>query len=215
MSLFAAKGLKVSLDPHRQLSFDLELEVGDVMQLLGPSGSGKTTILRTLARLRAPDTGRLLLEDTPADEISPARWRRRVAYLPQRPVMLSGTVATNLAAGFIGRQARLRFERPSAAALLARLGLDEELLDRDAALLSGGEAARVALCRALLLAPRVLLCDELTAGLDSESAASTVALVAEEMKAGATIIVAHDSGSWRGDALLGPRLRQQQLEITP
>ncbi|MBW2730813.1 MAG: ATP-binding cassette domain-containing protein [Deltaproteobacteria bacterium] len=215
MSLFATQGLKVSLDPRRKLSFELTLEVGDVLHLLGPSGCGKTTLLRTLARLRAPDAGNLLLEDVSASDIPPPTWRRGIAYLPQRPVMLPGTVESNLAAGLTYRRAQGAFDLQLAKECLRGVGLDKDLLSRDAALLSGGEAARIALCRALMLNPKVLLCDELTAGLDEENSANTINLLAEHMANGAIIFVAHDPSGWRSHPELGAKLREQALEPIP
>lgn len=189
------------------------LTAGELLPVLGPSGAGKTTLLRVLARLRARDGGQLELEGVAAERIEVARWRRRVAFLPQRPVMLPGTVRDNLLAVGEARAFRHALDEPRAAALLETLGLDvSRALAQDARTLSGGEAARVALVRALLTDPAILLLDEPTASLDSDAATFVVDLVARELDAGrAALLVAHDPALWQRQ--LGDRFRTPELKL--
>lgn len=152
---------------------DIDLAAGELVDLTGPSGSGKTTLLLSLARLFPSATGSLTLAGVPSARIDPARWRARVAYLPQRPVLVPGSVADNLLVPFGLAVHRGRSDRPSPEALRDAadgVGLTDVALDRPAERLSVGQGARVALLRTLLTAPDVLLLDEPDASLDDDSA---------------------------------------------
>ena len=199
--LLQVRGLTSRISGQRRVELCFELQRGAVLQLAGPSGCGKTTALRLLARLTRADRGELLLHGKPAAEIAAPAWRRQLTYLAQQPVMFEGSVLDNLLAGYATSSATSRPDdlRPQAQQLMARLGLEQEVLDQDARLLSGGEAARVALGRALLLEPAVLLADEPTAALDPDNAAALVRVVrAWTGDGGAMILVAHDAAPWEG-----------------
>lgn len=204
--VFQARGLRLDLPGREPLTLDLTVGAGQAVQLNGPSGCGKTTLLRMLARLDDPGAAQLSLDGVAAGSIDPQTWRRRVCYLAQRPAMLPGTVAENLRAGFGVRQAPRPPEGLDARgkAWLEDLGLAPgQLWEQDARTLSGGEASRVALCRALALEPRVLLCDEPTAGLDLEHGLQLASLLQRWLgQGGALVLVAHDPAPWTG---LGPR----------
>jgi putative ABC transport system ATP-binding protein len=143
---------------------------GDFVLIEGPSGSGKTSLLRLLNRLQDPAAGEILVDDMPVASLEVTRLRRQISYLQQVPVMLQGNVAENLRFPFRYGAAR-GLEVPSEErlqALLDQVRLDTKL-DADATRLSQGEKQRLALIRALLQEPRVLLCDEPTSALDAES----------------------------------------------
>jgi len=166
---------------------DLEARAGEVTAVVGPSGAGKSSLLRTLVRLDEPSGGRVLIDGRDAAEVDPCMLRRRVGLVTQAPVMLEGDVRANLAYGL---------DAPEPAALgeaLAAAGLDRSFMDRTARELSGGEAARVALARALTRDPAALLLDEPTAALDREAAAAVEALVRALAGRGlAILLVTHD-----------------------
>jgi tungstate transport system ATP-binding protein len=140
------------------------LDVGrwDVLGLVGPTGAGKSTLLRLLAGVEHPSAGKVWFGDRLLNGPGvPADVRRRVTLVFQRPLLLRGTVRYNVEYGL-----RLRGAGPAAVgSALGRLGLDG-LAGRDVRTLSGGEAQLVALARALVLRPEVLLLDEPTANLD-------------------------------------------------
>src|SRR3954447_8857946 len=145
----------------------LSVRPGEVVALTAPSGAGKSTLLRACVRL-VDSSGSITLDGVNVRSLDPRVLRRRVGFVAQRPVMLPGTVAENLAYGVAD---------PASAAALAAAGLDESFLERDASRLSGGEQAGVAIARALTRGPEVLLLDEPTTGLDAPLAAAIGAQV--------------------------------------
>ncbi|MEV1063923.1 ATP-binding cassette domain-containing protein [Streptomyces sp. NPDC050263] len=152
---------------------ELDLRAGETLAVVGRSGSGKTTLARCLAGLHRDHAGKILLDGTPLPRSLRDRGRAqlaavqyvfqdaRAAFDEHRPVLHQ-----------IARTAiRLRGTETSAAtqealAALTALGLPEDLVRRRPGQLSGGELQRAALARALLARPRVLICDEITSGLD-------------------------------------------------
>jgi tungstate transport system ATP-binding protein len=137
---------------------DISLEAIDegIVALVGPNGSGKTTLLRLMAGLEKPDAGRI---ETPEN----------VTMVFQRAVMFSASVYRNLAYGLKLRGTEDDEIRKKIAESLRTVGL-EGFEKRSAKKLSGGEQQRIAIARALLLEPEVLLLDEPTSNLDYENA---------------------------------------------
>jgi ABC-type sulfate/molybdate transport systems ATPase subunit len=143
----------------------LEISAGERLGVLGLNGAGKTSLLRLLAGIDRPTSGEVRVDGRPLSRASPAV-RRRLAYVPQRPVLLSTSVRHNVELPLRYGRAPRASRRAIATAALARLGV-EDLADRPARTLSGGEAQRVSLARALACAPDALLLDEPAAGLDA------------------------------------------------
>ncbi len=167
---------------------DLRFEAGRVTALLGPNGSGKSTLLRLLAGLERPRSGRVLVGGKPAPEA-----RASVAYAFQEAVFLSGSLRANLdlALRLRGLSPRERRSRLAEAATACGVG---HLLDRPANRLSGGEAQRANLARALSLRAPLTLLDEPLAGFDERGRGR----MREELPAllrrfaGTTVLVTHD-----------------------
>lgn len=162
----AAEGLKRT---YRRSGFALDVpslsvDAGQTMALLGPSGSGKSTLLHLLGLLERPDAGRILLdgrEVTARDTEA----RLRIAAVFQRPYLFKGSVAANVAYGLAVRGLKGADADKRVRSALERVGL-VGYETRSANSLSGGEAQRVSLARALAIEPRVLLLDEPLASLD-------------------------------------------------
>jgi len=190
---------------------DFQIARGEIVDVSGPSGCGKTTLLRALALMLPHAGGELYLDGVPAHEVGPRAWRTRVALLPQKPVMFPGTVRDNL---LVAWQLKVRHAAsgPAEDALRSALdsvGLDEVSLDRDAAKLSVGQAARVAMVRVWLTRPDVLLLDEPDASLDEASAAQVTALTMRFAEDGAVVRVRHhrpDAATTRRERLVAGRL---------
>ncbi len=153
---------------------NFELERGEVLAVVGPSGSGKSTLLRLLNRLDEPTSGTVLLNGTDTRTLAPRELRRRMGMVMQRAYLFPGTVAENVA---FGPKQQGRIISPADIdALLGHVGL-EGYASRDALTLSGGEAQRVAITRALANEPEVLLLDEPTSALDEAARHGVEALL--------------------------------------
>jgi putative ABC transport system ATP-binding protein len=180
------------------------VQPGEAVAIQGPSGSGKSTLARALATLVEADAGTVLLDGQDAHEITPTRFRTRVAFLAQQPAMLPGTVRDNLGTGPALHGKSLGDAQ--ARELILEVGLDESILPREARTLSGGERQRVALARALANAPEVLLLDEPTAALDPDAGERIVALLRALCARGLSVVmVTHVEAHAR--ALGGTRYR--------
>lgn len=139
-----------------------------VTAILAPSGAGKSTLLRCMTRLLDPDRGSITLAGTDVRALPPRELRRRVGLVAQHAVMLPGTVAENLRYGLVDLAAGAE---DALVGALDDAGLGRDFASRPAAELSGGEQARVAVARAIIREPELLLLDEPTAALDAATAA--------------------------------------------
>ena len=142
-----------------------ELEEGEIRVVVGPTGAGKSTLLRVLHLLERPTEGRALWRGEPTPWPAPLALRRRIAMAFQEPLPLAGTVFDNVAYGLKLRGFKGAELRARVGGTLALLRIDH-LAARSARTLSGGEAQRTALARALALRPELLLLDEPLAALD-------------------------------------------------
>ncbi|MFO7717143.1 MAG: ABC transporter ATP-binding protein [Thermodesulfobacteriota bacterium] len=182
----------------RKLWHDLSfgLWAGERLGVIGPSGSGKSLLLRTLAGLDALETGELRFYGQSLHNWDLPVYRARVVYLHQRPSVHEATPEQAFRAPFSLKSHRDKtYATPRALYWLQALGRDPAFLKRPGSTLSGGESQIVAVVRALLLTPDILLLDEPTASLDPETAAaveSAVQLWQQENPDRACIWTSHD-----------------------
>lgn len=206
--MIRTQSLSYSYPQGPTLTFaDVDVPQGAVLLLSGPSGCGKSTWLALVAALVTPTAGALTVAGQPLnalENVAADAWRARaIGFLPQKLHLSAAlTVQQNLA---LAQWASGTVENPAAIqTALAALGV-AELAQRKPAQLSGGQAQRAALARAVLLNPQVILADEPTASLDDEAAADAVGLLLKTAQAHhATLVIAtHDA---RVEALLKPEL---------
>lgn len=161
-----------------------EVAGGECLAVEGPSGTGKTLLLRALADLD-PAPGRVVVDGQERSEVPAYAWRRRVRYCAAEPAWWTDTPRGSLPAGAPAQ----KLDR-----LMRQLDLEPALLDRAIANLSTGERQRLALVRALLDEPSVLLLDEPTGALDPQSRALVEELIRFQMLSGrAIVLVSHDA----------------------
>ncbi len=171
---------------------DLVVPANGVTVLAGPSGAGKSTLLRLLNRLDDPLTGEIRWRDRLLTEWEPTELRRQVAMVFQRAPVFPGTVLDNLAVALPG------ITEDRALHVLEHVGLEPDLLGHEADTLSGGEAQRMCVARALLTDPAVLLADEPTAALDRAARATVEDLGRSLADSGVAVIwVSHDTDQLR------------------
>ena len=209
-ALFALEGVTVRRGGVLLLDHvTCQLPAGACTAVTGPSGAGKTTLLRLLNRLAEPDSGQIRLQGRPLPDLDVLALRRRVALVAQAQVLLTDRVLDELRAG------QPRLGEDEAVRLLEQVSLPPAMLARGTAGLSGGEAQRLCLARALAARPQVLLLDEPTSALDPAST-SAVEQAARAFIAtgGSVVLVSHDPGQTRRIAGRVLTLRAGQLTTT-
>ena len=157
------------------------LSPGECIAVRGPSGAGKTLLLRAIADLD-PNEGLVCLNGRDRSTITGPEWRRLVGYVPAEPGWWADTVGEHFS------------EWTAALAFVRHLGFPEETKAWPITRLSTGERLRLALIRALMVPPKVLLLDEPTAALDPASVAAVETLIAARVRAGLAVLwVSHDA----------------------
>ncbi|MEK6439049.1 thiol reductant ABC exporter subunit CydD [Pseudonocardia sp. T1-2H] len=167
---------------------DLTVRPGELLGVTGPSGCGKTTLIELLAGLRTPDAGDITVAGTDLCQVATAEWMRRVAWVPQRPVLLAGTVASNIALADPDASPAAIARAAEAARLDVDLGAP---VGEDGEGLSTGQRRRVALARAILADRPLLLLDEPTEGVDPQTEAAIGDALAAVTAGRTTVLVSH------------------------
>lgn len=193
----------------------LEIPAGQLTVLTGPSGCGKTTLIDLVAGLLHPDQGEVLIDGVNLLEIDHHQWRRMIGYVPQDPLLINDTVFRNLSLGdpkLNAADAEQALRLAHAWDFVSRLpqGLDTVLGERGGTL-SGGQRQRLAIARALIHQPALLILDEATSSLDQASEAAVIETI-EQLKGRLSLLaVSHDEGLVRvADQV--HRLRDGRLE---
>lgn len=164
---------------------------GELMMVSGPSGSGKSTLLRIIGDQLSPTSGDIRFNGRSILEYRPEEYRQRVSYVFQTPTLFMHTVIEDLEFPYRIREMEPDLER--IRELLPEVGLTVDILTKESRVISGGEKQRVALLRSLLIAPDILLLDEVTASLDKENARMIEDTVRKLSEKGITVIwVTHD-----------------------
>src|SRR5262249_39886841 len=171
----------------------LEVRPGEILAVIGPNGAGKSTLLRVLGLLEAPTTGAVTFRQAAVKKRDSLALRRRMASVFQEPLLADATVRDNVALGLRFRGVDDRRMSARVEAWLDRFAI-QPLASRHARTLSGGEAQRAALARAMAVAPEVLLLDEPFSALDHPSREALIEdlgrILGEERTT--TVLVTHD-----------------------
>jgi tungstate transport system ATP-binding protein len=195
-AILKAVDLKKNYNGKTVLDIDaLEIEAGKITAIIGPSGAGKTTFLSVINGIERPDGGRIIFE---GEEFSATRSYtpeavKRMAMVFQKPVMFNTTVFKNIAYGLKLRKIDQEQIRSRLAEAASWMGLSS-LLKQKAITLSGGEAGRVSVARAMIIRPDLLLMDEPTANLDpaNVSIIEDMILKASQDYGSTVVIVTHN-----------------------
>lgn len=174
---------------------DLTIPVGRTVAIVGPSGAGKSTIADLLMGLMPPGSGRITVDGTPLNPARARSWREEIGYVAQDTFLFHDTVRANLLwarPDATESELRAALERAAADEFVARLPQDLDTIVGDrGATLSQGERQRLALARALLRQPRLLVLDESTNSLDSENETRILSAI-EQIHGGiTTVLIAH------------------------
>ena len=174
---------------------DLSIPIGSKMAFAGYSGSGKSTIAKLLLRFYEPTSGEIVVNGLPLHSFSRDDWHRRVCVVAQEPCFLPDTIRANLLFGLEGisdERILAICEQMQIAGLIRQLpqGLDTPIGDRGITL-SGGERQRLAIVRALLRDPDILIPDESTSALDPDTEMKLMTRLDEIRQGRTTIVIAH------------------------
>jgi molybdopterin-binding protein len=172
-------------------SVSLDVAEGECLGVIGQSGAGKTTLLRILAGLEEPTSGTVSFRGAPFSASSATEVRRKATMIFQSALFLKGDVYTNIAYGLRLRGTPDDEIKSKVEEYLERVRLPG-YGPRDARKLSGGEQQRIALARALVLNPEVLLLDEPTSNLDPANAKTVSSIIEEEAKGRTVVVSTHD-----------------------
>lgn len=174
---------------------NFEVKSGQKIALVGASGAGKTTITALLFRFYEPDSGTILLDSKPANEISISCLRKQMAIVPQEVLLFGGTIFENIAYGNVNALEEEVIEAARKANALDFIndfpdGFQTVVGERGVQL-SGGQRQRIAIARAILRNPKILVLDEATSALDTASESLVQAALNDLMKGRTAIIIAH------------------------
>jgi ATP-binding cassette, subfamily B, bacterial len=210
-----------SYDGETEVLRDLSVEIdeGELVGVVGPSGAGKSTFVELLLRLRPPTGGTIRCGGVPIDEIHPEEFASRVAFVPQQPVLITGTVAENVDLFRGLPEDRLR-------AALKQAHLEDEIealpdgihtrLGADDRALSGGQRQRLTIARALAGDPDVLILDEPTSALDAVSENAVRQTLTELPSGRIVVVVAHRYSTLRScSRILVLRDGVLEMDATP
>lgn len=193
-----AENLSFSYEPGEPVleSVSFTSKPNSVIAFAGPSGGGKSTIFALIERFYQPDSGKIMIDEQNIAEIDLENWRSQIGYVSQNSAIFSGTIRDNLTYGLPGSLSDAKLWRGLALAYADKFvkdfpkQMDTEIGERGIKL-SGGQKQRLAIARAFLRDPKILMLDEATASLDSESESKVQQALDKLMVNRTTLVIAH------------------------
>lgn len=193
-----AENLSFSYEPGEPIleSVSFTSKPNSVIAFAGPSGGGKSTIFALIERFYQPDSGKIMIDEQNIAEIDLENWRSQIGYVSQNSAIFSGTIRDNLTYGLPGSLSDAELWRGLALAYADKFvkdfpkQMDTEIGERGIKL-SGGQKQRLAIARAFLRDPKILMLDEATASLDSESESKVQQALDKLMVNRTTLVIAH------------------------
>jgi ABC-type multidrug transport system fused ATPase/permease subunit len=191
------EGVTFGYDPGRPVleGVDLAIEAGTTIALIGASGSGKTTLASLVPRFYDPGAGKVLIDGVDVRDATRRSLRREVGVISQDPFLFSASVRDNIAFGV--PDVSLELIEAAARAAQAHAFIDElpngyeTVIGERGITLSGGQRQRLAIARALVIDPRILILDDATASVDATTEALIRAGLTEAMRGRTTLVIAH------------------------
>ncbi|MEU0478409.1 ABC transporter ATP-binding protein [Streptosporangium sp. NPDC006013] len=182
--------------------FNLTVAPGETIALVGPSGAGKSTVLNLVIGFVRPTSGRILLDGRDMETLDLRTYRRFLSVVPQESILFEGSIRENITYGMAdvpSDRVRQALQDANALEFIDRLpaGLDTVVGERGARL-SGGQRQRLAIARALIRDPRVLILDEATSALDTRSEALIQEALTRLVAGRTVLVVAHRLSTIRG-----------------
>ncbi|MCH2546705.1 MAG: ATP-binding cassette domain-containing protein [Alphaproteobacteria bacterium] len=176
-------------------NFSLQIEAGQTIALVGPSGAGKTTLFQLLLRFYDPAAGSITIDDTPIAQTDPQQLRSCIGLVPQDPVIFSANAWDNIRAGNLDAsdvEVVAAAKAAEAQEFLEKLPEGfSSFLGEKGVRLSGGQRQRLAIARAMIRNPRILLLDEATNALDAHSEHLVQQAIEKLMQNRTTLVIAH------------------------
>ncbi|CAM2750205.1 ABC transporter ATP-binding protein [Weissella confusa] len=185
-------------DDSKKILSDVSFEAqpNTVVAFAGPSGGGKSTIFSLLERYYTPTAGEVMIGNHDVSDVNLANWREQIGFVSQDSAIMAGTIRHNLTYGLTGEYSDDDLWRVLGLAFAEKFvrdmpaGLDTEVGERGVKV-SGGQRQRLAIAREFLRDPKILMLDEATASLDSESEAMVQKALESLMKGRTTLVIAH------------------------
>jgi len=180
---------------------DLHVRAGETIALVGPSGSGKSTVLNMVIGFLTPSDGRILLDGSDMSTLDLRSYRRFLAVVPQESLLFEGTVRDNVTYGspeLTDSAVRDALRDANAWEFVEHMGGLDAVIGERGARLSGGQRQRLAIARALVRDPRILVLDEATSALDTASERLVQEALGRLMTGRTTFVVAHRLSTIRG-----------------
>lgn len=192
------ESVEFGYDDDQTILHDLSFEAkpNTVVAFAGPSGGGKSTIFSLLERYYEPRNGTIKIGETPINSVALADWRKQIGFVSQDSAIMAGTIRDNLTYGLTGEYSDAQLWAVLQLAFAEKFvrempeGLNTEVGTRGVKV-SGGQRQRLAIARAFLRDPKILMLDEATASLDSESEAMVQKALETLMEGRTTLVIAH------------------------